>query len=159
MKRTILAAAFIALLGSAGLSWSADGKKGLEAAKNDGWTTYMRKFQLAAEQGDAEAQFWLGVFYEAKGEKEVQIAVNWWKLAAEQGHADAQFSLGGMYLEGKGVPKDIVYSHMWLILAAANGHPSFDKMREAEEKDMTPTQIAEAQKLARECERKKYKGC
>jgi TPR repeat protein len=64
-----------------------------------------------------------------------------------------------MYLEGKGVPKDIVYSHMWIILAAANGHPSFDKMREAEEKDMTPTQIAEAQKLARECERKKYKEC
>jgi TPR repeat protein len=159
MKRTILAAAFIALLGSAGLSWSADGKKGLEAAKNGAWATYIRKFHLDAEQGDAEAQFLMGVFYEAKGEKEVQIAVIWWKLAAEQGHADAQFSLGGMYLEGKGVPKDIVYSHMWIILAAANGHPSFDKMREAEEKDMTPAQIAEAQKLARECERKKYKEC
>jgi hypothetical protein len=33
MKRTILAAAFLALLGSAGVSWSADFQKGLDAAK------------------------------------------------------------------------------------------------------------------------------
>jgi hypothetical protein len=33
MKRVILAAAFIAFLGSAGVSWSADFQKGLSAAK------------------------------------------------------------------------------------------------------------------------------
>jgi TPR repeat protein len=66
-------------------------------------------------------------------------------------------SLGGMYFFGHGVPKDRVYSHMWVTLAAANGASGIDKMRE--EKDMTPAQIAEAQKLARECVRKKYKDC
>ena len=32
-------------------------------------------------------------------------------------------------------------------------------MRNLIESKMTPDQIAEAQKLARECVRKKYKGC
>jgi hypothetical protein len=42
---------------------------------------------------------------------------------------------------------------------AANGFNGSDEMRDRGARKMTPAQIAEAQKLARECERKKYKGC
>jgi TPR repeat protein len=63
---------------------------------------------LAAEQGDASAQFNLGMMY-AKGEGVLQDhtkAAKWWKLAAKQGCAQAQFTYGGMYLKGQGVLQD-----------------------------------------------------
>ena len=62
----------------------------------------------AAEQGNAAAQFSLGLMY-ADGEgvpKDDAEAVRWYRLAAEQGNAAAQFSLGLMYADGEGVPKD-----------------------------------------------------
>jgi hypothetical protein len=78
---------------------------------------------------------------------------------AEQGDADAQNNLGGMYGMGKGVIQDNVYAHMWLNIAASSGNKVAVKNRDIVAKRMPPAQIAEAQKLARECVRKKYKGC
>ena len=49
-------------------------------------------FRKAAEQGDSEAQYNLGLFYD-KGEgveKNHSEAIKWYKKAAEQGHAKAQ---------------------------------------------------------------------
>ncbi len=48
---------------------------------------------------------------------------------------------------------------MWGNLAASKGHESGAKMRDFVAKKMTPTQLETAQRLARECVRKKYKGC
>ena len=51
-----------------------------------------------AEQGDAEAQFNLGVMY-ANGRgvpQDDSEAVRWYRLAADQGHAGAQFNLGAV---------------------------------------------------------------
>jgi TPR repeat protein len=64
-----------------------------------------------------------------------------------------------MYGEGQGVPKDYVYAHMWGNLAAAKGNELGGEVRDYVAKIMTPADISEAQKLARECERKEYKGC
>jgi TPR repeat protein len=77
----------------------------------------------------------------------------------EQGNAIAQHNLGVRYATGQGVPQDYVYAHMWINLGAANGNELSAKARDIIAKEMTPAQIAEAQKLARECVRKKYKGC
>ena len=88
-----------------------------------------------------------------------KTAVRWDRLAAEQGDANAQGNLGASYAFGKGLLKDYVYAHMWGNLAASNGNETGTKLRDDFEKKMTPAQIAEAQKLARECVRKKYKGC
>ena len=63
-------------------------------------------FRKAAEQGGADAQFFLGVMY-AKGEGVLEDdaeAVKWYRKAAEQGYAGAQFNLGRMYANGDGVP-------------------------------------------------------
>ena len=43
--------------------------------------------------------------------------------------------------------------------ASINVDKTGAKLRDVFEKTMTPAQIAEGQKLARECVRKKYKGC
>ncbi len=76
-------------------------------------------------------------------------------MAAEQGHAGAQASLGGMYSQGQGVPQDDVLSYMWFNLAASR-YPltrlrdNAVEGRDAVAERMTPAQIAEAQKLARQ---------
>jgi uncharacterized protein len=55
-----------------------------------------------------------------------------------------------MYAIGKGVPQDYVIAHMWLNLAAVDGDKDAAEGRDTLAAKMTPAQIAEAQKLARE---------
>ncbi|MBF1297810.1 MAG: sel1 repeat family protein, partial [Neisseria meningitidis] len=64
----------------------------------------------AAEQGNAQAQFNLGLRY-AKGQgirQDYAQAVQWYRKAAEQGVAKAQYNLGLMYDQGQGVRQDDV---------------------------------------------------
>jgi len=75
---------------------------------------------------------------------------DWYRRAADQGNVAAQALLGGMYLVGEGVPEDFVAAHMWYNLAAAHGDISAAEQRQRIATLMTPAQIAEAQKLARE---------
>jgi TPR repeat protein len=55
-----------------------------------------------------------------------------------------------MFSIGRGVPQDYISAHMWFSLAAAGGNGDAEKNRENVAAKMTPAQIAEAQKLARE---------
>ena len=131
--------------------------KGKGVPKNN--KTAVKWYRLAAKQGDADAQYNLGVMY-AKGNgvpKNNKTAVKWFRLAAEQGYA--QYNLGLMYAKGRGVIRDYVYAHMWGNIAASNGYEGGGKLRDLVAKQMTPSQLETAQKLARECVRKKYKGC
>ncbi len=130
----------------------ADFQAGLEAADRGDYHTAVKEFQLSAERGDVKARYNLGVMYQlGLGVPQVdQEAVRWYRLAAEQGDASAQFKLGLMYGQGEGVPKDYVLAHMWLNLAAAKGMKEAVKGRDFLERLMTPAQLAEAQRLARE---------
>ena len=86
-------------------------------------------------------------------------AVKWYRLAAAQGNASAQSNLGVRYGKGQGVPMDTVRAHMWFNLAAVNGDANAVKNRDIAAKNMTPQQMAEAQKLARECQARNFKNC
>jgi TPR repeat protein len=112
----------------------------------------LRLMRPLAEQGSALAQAKLGVMYdEGKGvPQDYAAAASWYRKAAEQGDANAQVILGGKYALGEGVPEDYVIAHMWYNLAAAEGHKNAVKARDLVAAVMTPQQIAEAQKLARE---------
>jgi uncharacterized protein len=55
-----------------------------------------------------------------------------------------------MYLKGHGVIQDNIRAHMWLNIAAAKGHKVAPTTRDIIAEKMTPQQIAEAQRLARE---------
>lgn len=113
-------------------------------------------YRLAAEQGHVAAQTSLGNLY-AKGDGMPQDFVEadkWYRLAAELGHAEAQYNLGVMYGVGQGVPQDYVLGYMWINLAASRAtgldQKYFTKGRDAVLSSMTPDQISEAQRLARE---------
>jgi TPR repeat protein len=86
-------------------------------------------------------------------------AVYWYTKAAEQGLAKAQFNLGNRYAKGEGVAEDYVMAHMWFNIAAANGYENARKNKDIYVKTMSPSQIAKAQEMARECVAKNYKGC
>ena len=76
-----------------------------------------------AKQGDASAQFNLGLKYD-KGEgvpQDYKQAVYWYTKAAEQGVASAQFNLGFMYAKGEGVPQDYKQAVYWYTKAAEQG--------------------------------------
>jgi hypothetical protein len=60
-----------------------------------------------------------------------------------------------MYYNGQGVTQDYVQAHMWYNLAVSKGHENATKNRDNVAKKMTPAQIAEAQRLAREWQPKK----
>ena len=120
----------------------------------------VRWFQLAADQGLAEGQFSLGMMY-ARGNGVHQDDVEagrWVRLAAAQGLVEAQAFLAMMYAEGRGMPQDFVAAHMWYSVAqaqdAAGNHAGpairYSDELEAISAGMTPAQIAEAERLARE---------
>lgn len=85
---------------------------------------------LKAEQGDAAAQYELGVLYKNGWRWEVHrnpaIAAKWYRNAAEQGHAEAQYNLGRMYETGWWTPSyqspDYVEAAKWYRMAAEQGH-------------------------------------
>ena len=119
-------------------------------------------FRKTAEQGDAVAQYLLGFLY-AEGPgvpQDFAEAAKWLRKAAMQGYAFAQGDLGFMYEKGRGVPQDYVQAHMWYNLAASRLPPGTKRDLAVKNRDilaakMTPAQIAEAQRLAREWKPKK----
>ena len=94
----------------------------------------IKDIREAAEQGDAEAQYRLGIWYYNGGEtpySEIDRyraeAIKWFRKAAEQGHADAQFILGVWYDLGGDdlggdIEEDAHEAAKWLLQAAMQGH-------------------------------------
>jgi uncharacterized protein len=112
-------------------------------------------YRKAAEQGDAFGQLYLGVMYQV-GQgvpQDYAQALFWYRKAAEKGMA--QVNLGAMYLNGQGVPQDYAQAHMWFNLAGSRAADAETRDRAVKNRDlvaakMTPSQIAEAQRMARE---------
>ncbi len=183
-------------LGLTASAWATD--EVVDALQRGDYATAIRELRPLAEQGDAEAQYNLGVMYgngqgvpqdyaeavkwyrkaakqgHAKAQPKLGFmyrngqgvpqdsakALQWYRKAAEQGHAKAQYNLGWMYDKGKGVLQDYVQAHMWYNLAAFRLLPGVYrnyafKNRDIISERMTPAQISEAQKLAREWKPKK----
>ena len=109
----------------------------------------------AAEQGDAGAQFVLGLrYYTGMGaSQDYAEAARWLHRAADQGHAAGQFWLGGLYRDGYGVAQDLVSAHLWLDLASRSTgriHEAAVERRDAVAALMTRGELAEARRRARE---------
>ncbi|WNV04704.1 tetratricopeptide repeat protein [Candidatus Methylospira mobilis] len=78
----------------------------------------------AAEQGDDNAQYFLGVMY-YKGEGvplDYAEAATWYRKAAEHGNVLAQLNLGWAYNEGEGVTRDYDEAMSWYRKAAEQGN-------------------------------------
>jgi TPR repeat protein len=135
---------------------SDDWNTAFDAFKRSDYATALTLFRSLAEQGYAGAQFQLGFLYRNGwgAPQDYAEALKWLRRAAAQGNSYAQSNLGFMYRDGEGVQKDYVQAHIWFNLAAAAAEFGKENLaaeyRDELAKKMTPAQIAEAQKLARE---------
>ena len=111
-------------------------------------------YRNAAAQGSPRAQHSLGQMYAAGHgvPPDMGEAVRLNRLAAEQGHRSAQNTMGLFYAAGRGVPQDYAEAHKWYDLAASgvtgDRQKEFGETRDALAEQMTPAQLAEAQKRA-----------
>ncbi len=110
-----------------------------------------------ARNGDADAQFELGKNYETGRiglPKDLSEAQYWYRKAADQGDAYAEASLGILFNFGKGVQRDYAQAYLWyeraVTHAQGSNRDSIVEMRDGIAENLTPQQIAEAKRLARE---------
>jgi uncharacterized protein len=124
--------------------------------------------EKAAKSGSAVAQFSLGVMNYPIGDLSydptkqtngitgnLEEAVAWYRRAAGQGDVDSLVTLGTAYSDGIGVPQDYVEAHKLFNVAAARTDWADLRNRLIQLRDelaakMTRSQLAEAQRLARE---------
>jgi uncharacterized protein len=133
---------------------------GTAAVQRGDYTKALTLLRPLAEQGDNRARVVLGEMYTHWSDiQNYAEAVKWYRLAAEEGNAVAQFHLGTIYATGYDVPQDYVQGYLWLNLAAAQDEAAglsaeqrklVVRNRDLVAKLMTPDQLAEAQRLARE---------
>jgi TPR repeat protein len=64
--------------------------------------------------------------------------------------ADALFCLGLKYCLGREVPKDLIAAHKWFNLAAMSGNDAARHYRLEVAREMTPADVVEAQRRARD---------
>ncbi len=120
----------------------------------------MKRLLLAAEHGDAGAQFNVGILYDNRLDDNGHPtagnrpeSIKWLLRAAQQGLARAQNRLAEIYAEDTDAPGDRVKACVWFLLAAANlsgahrqaAQSGYERLA----KEMTPAQIAKVRRLAR----------
>ena len=86
-------------------------------------------------------------------------AIKEWIFLAKQGDVVAHFNPGVMYYNGQGVLVDDLRAYMWFDLSVSAGNDAAIINRERVIKLMTPSQIEQARKLAKQCLANEYKGC
>jgi Sel1 repeat len=122
-------------------------------------TNTTRLLILAAESGDAAAQFNLAVVcdsrlddngYPIEGNR--AAAMKWLLAAAEQGLPRAQSKLAEMYADGPAAPEDDINACVWFLLAATSlagihRHRAQSAYKRVSSR-LSPAQLAMARRLA-----------
>jgi hypothetical protein len=144
-----LALAFLTLF--PGLSSAlADAAAGSAAFEKGDYVRAMAEWASAAERGDPDAEFGLGMLYE-RGDGAVKQsykeADRWYEKAAEHDHIGAQYRLALIWSAGSdGFPPDPVEAYKWILLASERGLAT--EVKAQLETIMDRTQQAEGKKRA-----------
>ena len=123
---------------------------GQSATGHSAQTKSLADLRKLADQGNADAQWQMGVRYH-NGEnvpRDDAQAMQWFLRAAEQGHATAQATLGAYYWAGRGVPQDLSKAYFWSALALAQGDENSKSRLEGLASQMTRTQVSAARQQA-----------
>ncbi len=90
----------------------------------------VRRFLIAAGDGDDKAQNNLGICYHNGNgvPKDYEEAVRWYRLSAENGNANAAYNLASCYANGEGVKKDYVEAARYYHFAAEHGITAAQKV-------------------------------
>jgi hypothetical protein len=82
--------------------------------------TALKVWMNAAQGGDPDAQYYVGVLYEkgAEGQPNFSQAASWYEKAAERGVSRAAVNLGRLYEQGLGVGKNDDTARAWYAKAS-----------------------------------------
>lgn len=101
---------------------AADAVAGRQAFENGDYERAVTEWQSAADRGDAEAQFRLGLLYEqgvGDLKQDYKRADYWYRKAAEHDNSEAQYRLGLIWSAGgDDFPADLVEAYKWAVVAA-----------------------------------------
>lgn len=123
MREYITLISFMFLLAFSSFVFGGDYETGRSAYDVADFEKAMAVWAPAAESGDADSQFGMGLLY-ANGygvPLDDAQALNWYMLAAEQDHGQAQCNIAVMHANGWGVPMSETEAMKWYLLAAENG--------------------------------------
>ena len=95
-----------------------------QAFEKGDYETAFKLWSSRAQQGDADAQNYLGIhYYLGLGvDRDYKQALEWYGRAAKSGHPDAQCNYGDMINYGHGVLKDNYKAYIWYFAASQQGH-------------------------------------
>jgi uncharacterized protein len=110
--------------------------------------TSLAELQRIANQGDADAQWQMGIRCHASFPPDDAQAMQWFERAADQGYVAAQSTLGAYYWAGRGVPSDLSKAYMWSAIAFAGGDENSKIRLEGLASQMTRAQISAARQQA-----------
>ena len=87
----------------------------VSAMKRGDFNKALGELRPLAAKGDADAEYMLGMLYDAgKGVRQDQaVAASWYRKAAEQKHPLAQLFLAVLYYSGQGVKQDYGEAARW----------------------------------------------
>ena len=108
--------------------------------------------QNNAKEGDAESQYDLGVIYYIGkiAPQNYSQAFALFTQSAEQGFYQAQHALGSMYEKGNGVKQDYKQAWAWYSVAALSGRENIAMDLSSLEKKLSPTELKQAQEIAKQ---------
>jgi hypothetical protein len=121
LRATLTASLILAGLGGAAVAGPPE--DAAAAYRRGDYATALKLFRPLADQGNAEAQLWLGTIYDEDPGvlRNYAEATKWYRKAGDQGVALAQFNLAIMYAKGEGVPQNDAEAAQWYRLAADQG--------------------------------------
>lgn len=121
----------------------------------------VRWLRIAAEQGFSYAQYELAEhYYHGVGvTQDFSAAAHWYRTIAMQGDSMGQQRLGRLYLHGHGVREDLSTAYVWSSVSAAQGNERAKADRDFVLKQLTSTQVEEAQRRSRDCLESGYQNC
>ncbi|MBR7621371.1 sel1 repeat family protein [Phenylobacterium sp. 20VBR1] len=122
LTKVFITAAVLALR-LCGVAWAGPAEDADDAFARGDYMTALQLVRPLADQGNAVAQYHLGLLYDT-GQgvpQDYAAAAAWYRKAADQGHSDAQFNLGLLYDNGQGAPQDHAAAAAWYRKAADQG--------------------------------------
>jgi len=139
----------------------ADYQAGRDAFDSGDYKTALLEWEPLAQKGNEKAQYMVGWMHtNAKGvPQDDKLAVNWYSLAAEQGYGPAQTNLGYMFATGRGVKENNIQAYIWWDVAASQQAEKAAQNVYVAKAKLTPEEVSQAQRLARDCVANNYKGC
>lgn len=104
----------------------------MTAFEKGDYVTAYKLWQPLAQNGDAEAQNYLGIlYYLGFGvNRDYKKALEWYEKAAMAGHADAQRNYGDMLHFGRGTKKNNYEAYKWYFAASQQGNDGAGKQIE-----------------------------